>query len=71
MDAQITTLEQRIDQLINAYEQVKTKNRALEVKNQALLQENQALVDKNTQASERIAAVLTRLDVMSVDDGSA
>ncbi len=71
MDAQITSLEQRIDQLISAYEHVKVANRDLVAKNQELLQERQALADKNTQASERIAAVLTRLDVMSVDDESA
>lgn len=61
MDAEITQLEQHIDQLVSLYEALKVENRELRARLSTVETDNRRLRDKVEIAAARVEAVLEQL----------
>ncbi len=61
---ELAALEQKLDQLIEKYNQVKTENCSLKIKQEALVKEKAKLLEKTTLARTRVEAMITRLKAM-------
>ncbi|MCB1916719.1 MAG: hypothetical protein KDG52_13520 [Rhodocyclaceae bacterium] len=61
MDAELSLLEQQIDQLAERYQQLKSENRELRERVAAVEADNRRLRDKVEIAAARVEAVLEQL----------
>lgn len=61
MDAEISQLEQQIDQLVSLYEALKVENRELRARLSTVETDNRRLRDKVEIAAARVEAVLEQL----------
>jgi cell division protein ZapB len=64
LEAELKGLEQRIDELIRACEELKAENRSLRTQRDALLSERAGLVEKTDIARTRVEAMIDRLKSM-------
>ncbi|MEI6068836.1 MAG: TIGR02449 family protein [Methylococcaceae bacterium] len=60
----LNTFENKLDQLINKYTDVKNENNSLKIKQETLAQEKAQLLEKTTLARTRVEAMITRLKAM-------
>ncbi len=58
------TLENKLDQLVKKYTDVKNENSSLKIKQETLAQEKAQLLEKTTLARTRVEAMITRLKAM-------
>ena len=56
--------EDKLDQLVDKYIDVKNENTSLKTKQETLAQEKAQLLEKTTQARNRVEAMITRLKAM-------
>ena len=62
----LSTLEARIDALINAVEALSEENRALKDQQSNLMAERAALIEKSELARSRVESMIARLKAMEV-----
>lgn len=60
----LKNFEDKLDQLVDKYIDVKNENTSLKIKQETLAQEKAQLLDKATQARTRVEAMITRLKAM-------
>ncbi|MDD5266359.1 MAG: TIGR02449 family protein [Methylococcales bacterium] len=60
----LKNFEDKLDQLIDKYIDVKNENTSLKIKQETLAQEKAQLLEKTTQARTRVEAMITRLKAM-------
>ena len=56
--------EDKLDQLVDKYIDVKNENTSLKIKQETLAQEKAQLLEKTTEARTRVEAMITRLKAM-------
>jgi len=61
---ELKELEDKLDQLIEQYNSVKTENNSLKTRQEALVREKAKLIEKTTLARIRVEAMITRLKAM-------
>jgi cell division protein ZapB len=61
---ELTDFEDKLDQLIDKYQYVKSENSSLKIKQETLVQEKTQLLEKTTLARTRVEAIITRLKAM-------
>jgi cell division protein ZapB len=61
---ELKDLEDKLDQLIEQYTQVKNENSSLKIKQDSLVREKAKLLEKTTLARTRVEAMITRLRAM-------
>ena len=61
---ELTDFENKLDQLIDKYQYVKSENSSLKIKQETLVQEKAQLLEKTTLARTRVEAMITRLKAM-------
>ena len=61
---ELKDFEDKLDQLIDKYHDVKNENSSLKIKQETLAQEKAQLLEKTTQAKIRVEAMITRLKAM-------
>ncbi|MFI3155758.1 MAG: TIGR02449 family protein [Methylococcaceae bacterium] len=61
---ELKDLEDKLDQLIEHYTQVKNENSSLKTKQDSLVREKAKLLEKTTLARTRVEAMITRLKAM-------
>jgi cell division protein ZapB len=61
---ELTDFEDKLDQLIDKYQYVKSENSSLKIKQETLVQEKAQLLEKTTLARTRVEAMITRLKAM-------
>jgi cell division protein ZapB len=61
---EIKELEEKLDQLIEQFTQVKNENNSLKIKQDSLVREKAKLLEKTTLARTRVEAMITRLKAM-------
>jgi cell division protein ZapB len=61
---ELKDLENKLDQLIEQYTQVKNENSSLKIKQDSLVREKAKLLEKTTLARTRVEAMITRLKAM-------
>lgn len=61
---EIKALEQKLDQLIELYDQVKSENNFLKTKQEALVKEKAKLLEKTSLARIKVEAMINRLKAM-------
>lgn len=64
IQSSLGTLENRLDELIHAYEQLAEENRLLREQQAALLAERDELIEKNELSRTRIEAMIARMKAM-------
>ncbi len=64
IDTELKRLDQRIEDLIQAIDQLKEENRALRQRQDILTAERTALLQRNEQARTRVEAMIGRLKAM-------
>lgn len=62
--SEIKALEQKLDKLIEQYNQVKTENNFLKTKQEALVKEKAKLLEKTSLARIKVEAMINRLKAM-------
>ncbi|MCX7096794.1 MAG: TIGR02449 family protein [Methylococcales bacterium] len=60
----LQAFEDKLDQLIDNYQDVKSENKSLKLKQASLISEKEQLLEKTTQAKSRVEAMITRLKAM-------
>jgi cell division protein ZapB len=60
----LKNFEDKLDQLVDKYIDVKNENTSLKIKQETLAQEKAQLLEKTTQARTRVEAMITRLKAM-------
>ena len=60
----LTALEERVDELINTVNDLKTENSSLKNQQENLVSERAILIEKTEHARSRIVAMITRLRAM-------
>ena len=60
----LAALENRVDELINTVEELKTENSALKNQQESLVSERAILIEKTEQARTRIESMIGRLKAM-------
>ena len=60
----LKNFEDKLDQLVDKYIDVKNENTSLKIKRETLAQEKAQLLEKTTQARTRVEAMITRLKAM-------
>jgi cell division protein ZapB len=61
---ELKDLEEKLDQLILQYANVKNENKSLKIKQDSLVREKAKLLEKTTLARTRVEAMITRLKAM-------
>jgi cell division protein ZapB len=61
---ELKDLEDKLDQLIEQYANVKNENSSLKIKQDSLVREKAKLLEKTTLARTRVEAMITRLKAM-------
>jgi len=61
---ELKDFEDKLDQLIDKYQYVKSENSSLKIKQETLVQEKAQLLEKTTLARTRVEAMITRLKAM-------
>lgn len=61
---ELKELEDKLDQLIEQYANVKNENNSLKTKQDSLVREKAKLLEKTTLARTRVEAMITRLKAM-------
>jgi len=61
---ELKDLEDKLDQLIEQYANVKNENNSLKTKQDSLVREKAKLLEKTTLARTRVEAMITRLKAM-------
>ena len=64
LDAELTRLTKRIDELVVILERLRDENRALRARHESLAGERAALVQKNEQVRTRVEAMIGRLKTL-------
>ncbi len=62
--AELASLEEKLDELMTRYEQLKTENSSLKIRQDILVKEKAKLLEKTTLARTRVEAMITRLKSM-------
>ncbi len=62
--SELKDLEDKLNKLIEQYQQVKSENSSLKTKQDALVREKAKLLEKTTLARTRVEAMITRLKAM-------
>ena len=62
----LTSLEARVDELINAFSELAHENRTLREQQSNLLSERAALIEKSELARSRVESMIARLKAMEV-----
>ena len=65
-EQELKRLESRVNDLIQAYEDLKKENSLLKAQQDSYIAERASLIDKNEQARKRVEAMITRLKSMEV-----
>ena len=60
----LKNFEDKLDQLVDKYIDVKNENTSLKTKQETLAQEKAQLLEKTTEARTRVEAMITRLKAM-------
>ena len=60
----LKNFEDKLDQLVDKYIDVKNENTSLKIKQETLAQEKAQLLEKTTEARTRVEAMITRLKAM-------
>jgi len=66
LSLELTDFEDKLDQLIDKYQYVKSENSSLKIKQETLVQEKAQLLEKTTLARTRVEALITRLKAMEL-----
>ena len=61
---ELKDLDDKLDQLVEKYIDVKNENTSLKIKQETLAQEKAQLLEKTTEARTRVEAMITRLKAM-------
>lgn len=61
---ELKDLEDKLDQLIEQYNHLKSENSSLKIKQDSLVREKAKLLEKTTLARTRVEAMITRLKAM-------
>ncbi|MEY3807945.1 MAG: hypothetical protein RI893_921 [Pseudomonadota bacterium] len=61
---ELKDLEEKLDQLILQYANVKNENKSLKIRQDSLVREKAKLLEKTTLARTRVEAMITRLKAM-------
>jgi cell division protein ZapB len=61
---ELKDFEDKLDQLIDRFNTMKTENSSLKIKQETLAQEKAQLLEKTTLARTRVEAMITRLKAM-------
>ena len=64
LNLELKDFEDKLDQLIDKYQYVKSENSSLKIKQETLVQEKAQLLEKTTLARTRVEAMITRLKAM-------
>ena len=65
-DLDLTSLEARVDELINVISELSSENRALRGQQSTLMAERAALIEKSELARSRVESMIARLKAMEV-----
>ena len=63
---ELKDFEDKLDQLIDKYHNMRSENSSLKIKQETLVQEKALLLEKTTLARTRVEAMITRLKAMEL-----